>query len=100
MQIINLAALTLLATSALAADCSGNSGRDLYAWRNAWWDARQKMCSNSDCGYQKECTTYSSQKANKRTISVSLSRKYTGSKKGFKDCWVRYKNFFLRESTS
>ncbi|KAF4333639.1 hypothetical protein FBEOM_12539 [Fusarium beomiforme] len=95
MQLINLATLTLFASSTLAADCFGNSYKGLNDWRDAYWDARQKMCSNSDCAYQQECTTTGSktlQGLAKVTVKVSLSRKNTGGKKGFKDCWDATEN--------
>ena len=91
MQLINLSALALFASSALAADCFGNRQDGLEQFQNAYWDARAKMCGNSECGYQQSCTTTASQTINgliRLTVNVSLSRKDTGNKKGFKDCWV------------
>lgn len=91
MQLINLSALTLFASSALAASCFGNQQKGIADFQNAYWEARAKMCGNSDCGYQQSCTTQGSQTLQglaKVTVKVSLERKNTGSKKGFKDCWV------------
>ncbi|RKL08779.1 hypothetical protein BFJ68_g9269 [Fusarium oxysporum] len=90
MQLINLSALALFATSALAADCFGNRQDGIERFEQAYWDARQKMCSNSDCTYQQGCTTRGSKTIKglaSITVNVELSRKNTGGKKGFKDCW-------------
>ncbi|KAG5751480.1 hypothetical protein H9Q69_013725 [Fusarium xylarioides] len=90
MQLINLSALALFAASALAADCFGNRQDGIERFEQAYWDARQKMCSNSDCAYQQDCTTKGSKTIKglaSITVNVELSRKNTGGKKGFKDCW-------------
>ncbi|KAJ0137585.1 Uncharacterized protein HZ326_19432 [Fusarium oxysporum f. sp. albedinis] len=97
MQLINLSALALFATSALAADCFGNrqDGMCIERFEQAYWDARQKMCSNSDCTYQQGCTTRGSKTIKglaSITVNVELSRKNTGGKKGFKDCWDATEN--------
>ncbi|KAJ4250147.1 hypothetical protein NW762_011958 [Fusarium torreyae] len=95
MQLKNLYALTLFASSAFAADCFGNVQSGISKWGDAYWDARQKMCSNSDCGYQQGCTTSGSktlQGIAKITVNVALSRKNTGNHKGFKDCWDATEN--------
>ncbi|QPC74596.1 hypothetical protein HYE68_005348 [Fusarium pseudograminearum] len=78
--------------SAFAADCSGNSNNRLEEFKEAYWSAREKMCSNSDCTYQAACMI-SAQKSvgsswAKTTVVAELKRKNTGGKKGFKDCWV------------
>lgn len=91
MQLITLSTVFFIA-SALAADCSGNSNSRLEEFKEAYWSAREKMCSNSDCTYQAACTT-SAQKSvgsswAKTTVVAELKRKNTGGKKGFKDCWV------------
>lgn len=92
MQIVNLSALSLFVASAFAADCFGNNQNGISRWADAYWDARAKMCGNKDCEYQKDCTTRSSKTikgfGSSVTVNVSLSRKHTGSQKGFKDCWV------------
>ncbi|KAK6721263.1 hypothetical protein SNK04_000158 [Fusarium graminearum] len=90
MQLITLSTLFFIA-SALAADCSGNSNSRLEEFKEAYWSAREKMCSNSDCTYQVACTI-SAQKSvgsswAKTTVVAELKRKNTGGKKGFKDCW-------------
>jgi hypothetical protein len=102
MQLITLPALALFVTSALAADCLGGANSGVTKLRDAYWDARQKMCSNSDCAYQQTCTvqaakSYQFESTKKdgprfirHTINVSLMRKNTGGQKGFKDCWVSY----------
>ncbi|KAF4501503.1 hypothetical protein FAGAP_2296 [Fusarium agapanthi] len=95
MQLINLSALALFASSALAADCFGNSQDGIEKFEQAYWDARQKMCSNSDCTYQQSCTTRGSKTLKgiaSITVNVELSRKNTGGKKGFKDCWDATEN--------
>ncbi|PNP86021.1 hypothetical protein FNYG_01077 [Fusarium nygamai] len=95
MQLINLSALALFATSALAADCFGNRQDGIEKFEQAYWDARQKMCSNSDCTYQQGCTTRGSKTLRgiaSITVNVELSRKNTGGKKGFKDCWDATEN--------
>ncbi|KAK2484608.1 hypothetical protein H9L39_02588 [Fusarium oxysporum f. sp. albedinis] len=53
------------------------------------------MCSNSDCTYQQGCTTRGSKTIKglaSITVNVELSRKNTGGKKGFKDCWDATEN--------
>ncbi|KAF5229248.1 hypothetical protein FAUST_10534 [Fusarium austroamericanum] len=90
MQLITLSTVFFIA-SALAADCSGNSNSRLEEFKEAYWSAREKMCSNSDCTYQAACTI-SAQKSvgsswAKTTVVAELKRKNTGGKKGFKDCW-------------
>ncbi|RGP74501.1 hypothetical protein FLONG3_6060 [Fusarium longipes] len=95
MHLVNLSALTLLASSALAADCFGNRQDGISQFQDAYWDARSKMCGNTGCGYQQSCTTQGSktlQGLAKITVNVSLSRKNTGDKKGFKDCWDATEN--------
>ncbi|KAL7759412.1 hypothetical protein ACKLNR_009502 [Fusarium oxysporum f. sp. zingiberi] len=95
MQLINLSSLALFATSALAADCFGNRQDGIERFEQAYWDARQKMCSNSDCTYQQGCTTRGSKTIKglaSITVNVELSRKNTGGKKGFKDCWDATEN--------
>ncbi|KAF4448949.1 hypothetical protein F53441_7718 [Fusarium austroafricanum] len=95
MQFTNLYALTLFATSALAADCFGNGYKDLEKFVSAYWDAREKMCSNSACTYQEACTTYGSKTVKGLadiTVRVELKRKNTGGKKGYKDCWDATEN--------
>ncbi|KAF4948994.1 hypothetical protein FGADI_9279 [Fusarium gaditjirri] len=95
MQLINLSALALFATSALAADCFGNRQDGIEKFEQAYWDARQKMCSNSDCTYQQGCTTRGSKTLKglaSITVNVELSRKNTGGRKGFKDCWDATEN--------
>ncbi|KAM6517234.1 hypothetical protein FSOLCH5_008197 [Fusarium solani] len=95
MQIVNLSALSLFVTSAFAADCFGNTQSGISKWADAYWDARAKMCGNTDCEYQKDCTTRSSKTIKglaSITVNVALSRKHTGSQKGFKDCWDATEN--------
>ncbi|KAF4336882.1 hypothetical protein FBEOM_9262 [Fusarium beomiforme] len=90
MQLINLYALTVFATSALAADCFGNGNEYITRFISAYWGAREKMCSNSACAYQQDCTVYNSATAYlgyNAVVTVELKRKNTGGKKGFKDCW-------------
>ncbi|QGI83575.1 hypothetical protein CEK25_010304 [Fusarium fujikuroi] len=93
MQLINFYALTVLATSALAADCFGNGNKDVGKFITAYWDARERMCSNSGCTYQEACTTSGSFTVKglgvDTILNVEIKRKNTGGKKGFKDCWVR-----------
>ncbi|KAF5665733.1 hypothetical protein FCIRC_10437 [Fusarium circinatum] len=91
MQLINLYALTVFATSVLAADCSGNGNKDVGKFITAYWDARERMCSNSGCTYQEACTTSGSFTVKglgvDTILNVEMKRKNTGGKKGFKDCW-------------
>ncbi|KAF5564998.1 hypothetical protein FNAPI_1883 [Fusarium napiforme] len=91
MQLINLYALAVLATSALAADCFGNGNKDVGRFITAYWDARERMCSNSGCTYQEACTTSGSFTVKglgvDTILNVEMKRKNTGGKKGFKDCW-------------
>ncbi|XEV01602.1 hypothetical protein FSHL1_006889 [Fusarium sambucinum] len=111
MQLITLPALALFVTSAFSADCLGGSNNyndSLRRVRDAFWDARQKMCSNSDCAYQQSCTTQgfavykfeSLQKEGPRHfeygLNVALSRKNTGGGKGFKDCWDATENIITQ----
>ncbi|KAM0345816.1 hypothetical protein ACHAPU_006169 [Fusarium lateritium] len=95
MKLINFSALALFATSALAADCSGQGNSDLGDFVSAYWDARQSMCSNSGCGYQQPCTTTGSKTIRGLatvTLNVQISRKRTDGKTGFKDCWDATEN--------
>ncbi|KAH6886792.1 hypothetical protein B0T10DRAFT_575108 [Thelonectria olida] len=95
MQLINICALSLLVAAASAADCFGNTQKGISQWGDAYWDARAKMCANTDCAYQQDCTTHSSKTIRglaSVTVNVSLSRKKTGSQKGFKDCWDATEN--------
>ncbi|EYB25141.1 hypothetical protein FG05_08090 [Fusarium graminearum] len=90
MKITNLSAIVLLANGALAADCLGtktNGSMDKFL--SAFWEAREKMCSNSDCALQQPCTTYASKTAGilQNKINVSIKRQNTAGKPGFKDCW-------------
>ncbi|KAH7175248.1 hypothetical protein EDB81DRAFT_874107 [Dactylonectria macrodidyma] len=53
------------------------------------------MCGNKDCGYQQECTTYSSKAIRGLatvTVNVAITRKRSGSGQGFKDCWAGTEN--------
>ncbi|KAF9770583.1 hypothetical protein IL306_011852 [Fusarium sp. DS 682] len=92
MQLTNIAAVTLLASSALAADCFGTKDKGITSFQDAYWQARQKMCSNSpECPPQEPCTTSGQITLGvglaRTTIKATLTRKYTGGKVGFKDCW-------------
>ena len=103
MQLINISALSLLVAAASAADCFGNTQKGISQWGDAYWDARAKMCANTDCAYQQDCTTHSSKTIRglaSVTVNVSLSRKKTGSQKGFKDCWVRCTHMPVNENLS
>jgi hypothetical protein len=92
MKVINLSTLVLFINGALAADCIGSkqSGGISDKHQQAYWEAREKMCSNSDCALQQPCTTYASRTAGflATTINVEIKRKNTAGKQGFKDCWV------------
>lgn len=93
MKIVSLSILSLFGTSAFAADCFGIAWPDFTekVIGDAFWDARAKMCGNSDCPYQKDCTTQSIKRGaglGDRDIVVSFSRKHTGKQKGFPECWV------------
>ncbi|KAM0540699.1 hypothetical protein ACHAO7_010985 [Fusarium culmorum] len=95
MKIVNLSALVLFTNGALAADCLGwktNGSMDKFL--SAFWEAREKMCSNSDCALQQPCTTKASKTAGllQNTINVSIKRQNTAGKPGFKDCWDATEN--------
>ncbi|KAM0226766.1 hypothetical protein ACHAPO_012100 [Fusarium lateritium] len=96
MKLISLSALVLFANGALAADCIGSkqSGGISDKHQQAYWEAREKMCSNSDCALQQPCTTYASRTAGfiSTTLNVVLKRQNTASKPGFKDCWDATEN--------
>jgi hypothetical protein len=99
MKLVSLSALSILAATASAADCFGNTQSGIAQWADAYWDARAKMCGNTDCAYQQECTTHSSKTIKglaSITVNVDLTRKHTGNTKGFKDCWVRYRLCYLK----
>lgn len=90
MQILNFAALPLFICASLAADCFGTPGI-ANKFIEGYWDARQKMCSNSDCAYQQPCTVATSKKytaIGSATVEIEIKRKNTAGKQGFKDCWV------------
>ncbi|KAF4997458.1 hypothetical protein FGRMN_3822 [Fusarium graminum] len=100
MQIINLSALTIFASTAFAASCFGSQQQGISDFQDAYWDARAKMCGNSGCGYQQSCTTQGSKTIQgliKLTVNVSLERKNTGDKKGFKDCWDGTENIIVQQ---
>lgn len=104
MQILNLAALPLFIGTCLAADCFGAPGI-ANKFIDGYWDARQKMCSNSNCAYQQPCTVTTSKKytaIGSATLQIEIKRKNTGGKQGFKDCWVcvLYKTKVGRDVTS
>ncbi|CAF3558801.1 unnamed protein product [Fusarium graminearum] len=89
MQILNLAALSAFIGSTLAADCYGTEGI-ASRFIEGYWDARQKMCSNTECAYQQPCTVTTWKKytaIGSTTIKIEISRKNTAGKAGFKDCW-------------
>lgn len=91
MKITSLSALSVFAASAMAADCFGSTQKGISDFADAFWDARSKMCANTACAYQQDCTTTSSKTLKglaKITVNVSLQRKHTSNVKGFKDCWV------------
>ncbi|RGP70197.1 hypothetical protein FSPOR_4097 [Fusarium sporotrichioides] len=96
MKIISLSTLALFINATLAADCFGSkqSGGISSKHEQAYWEARDKMCSNSDCALQQPCTTYASRTAGfiSTTLNVELKRKNTASKPGFKDCWDATEN--------
>lgn len=95
MKIVNLSALVLFANGAMAADCLGwKTSGSMDKFLSAFWEAREKMCSNSDCALQQPCTTRASKTAGilQSKINVSIKRQNTAGKPGFKDCWVRLKN--------
>jgi hypothetical protein len=54
MRVINLSALARLINGALAANCIGTkvSGGISNKHQQACWQARKKMCSNSNCALQ------------------------------------------------
>ncbi|GJN69738.1 hypothetical protein PLICBS_003790 [Purpureocillium lilacinum] len=93
MKFVTLSTLSTFVASALAADCFGIVNKGLAQMADPYWDARYAMCHNepnTGCGWQKECSTYASKNfgpGGKLKLQVTLSRKYTGNKKGFKDCW-------------
>ncbi|EYB25404.1 hypothetical protein FG05_30436 [Fusarium graminearum] len=94
MQILNLAALSAFIGSTLAADCYGTEGI-ASRFIEGYWDARQKMCSNTECAYQQPCTVTTWKKytaIGSTTIKIEISRKNTAGKAGFKDCWDATEN--------
>jgi hypothetical protein len=104
MQILNLAALPLFIGSSLAADCLGTLGI-ANRFIEGYWDARQKMCSNSGCAYQQPCTVTTSKKytaIGSATLEIEIKRKNTAGKEGFKDCrvCVLYKITITRDVTN
>ncbi|KAK4089909.1 hypothetical protein PCL_05577 [Purpureocillium lilacinum] len=98
MKLLGLPALALYATSVYAADCFGQGQTSLLSdyFADAYWDARGKMCGNTDCGYQKDCTTTSTKTVSMGlgepvTVRVSFKRqKLNGN--GFEDCWDATEN--------
>ncbi|QPC57955.1 hypothetical protein HYE67_000186 [Fusarium culmorum] len=103
MQILNIAAISVFIASSLAADCYGTEGI-ASRFIEGYWDARQKMCSNTECAYQQPCTVTTWKKytaIGSTTIKIEISRKNTAGKAGFKDCWVcmLYKMINTRDLT-
>ncbi|CEF76349.1 hypothetical protein SNK03_004306 [Fusarium graminearum] len=95
MKIVNLSALVLFANGAMAADCLGwKTSGSMDKFLSAFWEAREKMCSNSDCALQQPCTTRASKTAGilQSKINVSIKRQNTAGKPGFKDCWDATEN--------
>lgn len=92
MKFLSASVLSIFAATASAADCFGQPQSNLgKTYGDAYWDARAQMCSNTNCEYQKDCTTYAKKTVQgwriKLTANVSLKRqKLNGN--GFKDCWV------------
>ncbi|KAG5655085.1 hypothetical protein KAF25_000208 [Fusarium avenaceum] len=98
MQILNFAALPLFICASLAADCFGTPGT-ANKFIDGYWDARQKMCSNSDCAYQQPCTVATSKKytaIGSATVEIEIKRKNTAGKQGFKDCWDATENIIVQ----
>ncbi|KAM0226665.1 hypothetical protein ACHAPO_012168 [Fusarium lateritium] len=98
MQILNLAAVSLFVGSSFAADCFGSSGIG-NRFIEGYWDARQKMCSNTDCAYQQPCTVRTSKKytaIGSATLQIEIKRKNTAGKAGFKDCWDATENIIVQ----
>ncbi|KAJ5381423.1 uncharacterized protein N7496_003851 [Penicillium cataractarum] len=96
MKFLTASALSCFITSVIAADCFGQPQTDLAkTYGDAYWDARQKMCSTSasgggSCEYQKDCTTSSSKTVHgfiTLTDNVEFKRWKAGGSGGFKDCW-------------
>ncbi|KAG5655105.1 hypothetical protein KAF25_000228 [Fusarium avenaceum] len=96
MRVIKLSTLVLFISGAFAADCIGTkvSGGISNKHEQAHWQAREKMCSNSDCASQQPCTTYASRTAGALAYSmnVEIKRKNTAAKQGFADCWAATEN--------
>lgn len=88
MKYLLLASLGCFAASALAADCSNPAGPIPSELLHVYWDARNKMCSNSDCAQGKNCVVSAAATSNNKELVVVLSRtKSSGS--GFPYCYVR-----------
>ncbi|KAI5460799.1 hypothetical protein BGZ63DRAFT_445723 [Mariannaea sp. PMI_226] len=91
MKLANLSVLGAFVASATAADCLGATGQDLSGLSDAFWEARQNMCGNSQCAYQQPCKTTATRTTISAGItyrlSVSISRKNIGNTKGFTNCW-------------
>ncbi|RFN53941.1 hypothetical protein FIE12Z_1688 [Fusarium flagelliforme] len=93
---MKLSTLALFINGALAADCLGSRQSNGISDKHqqAYWDARAKMCSNSDCAFQQPCTTYASRTGGfiSVALNVKLQRKNTASYPGFGDCWDATEN--------
>ncbi|CAG1962934.1 unnamed protein product [Fusarium graminearum] len=96
MKFTTLSTLAFFLNGALAADCIGTKQRNGISDKHmeAYWEVREKMCSNSDCASQQPCTTYASRTGGFITITLNaeLKRKNTASKQGYKDCWDATEN--------
>ncbi|RGP70196.1 hypothetical protein FSPOR_4096 [Fusarium sporotrichioides] len=98
MRVVNLAALSLFFSGSLAADCFGSPGI-AEKFIEGYWDARQKMCSNTECAYQQPCTVTTSKKytaIGSATLQIELKRKNTDGKQGYKDCWDATENIIIQ----
>ncbi|KAF4961848.1 hypothetical protein FSARC_10034 [Fusarium sarcochroum] len=98
MQILTVATLSLFIGSSLAADCFGSPGI-ANKFIEGYWDARQKMCSNTECAYQQPCTVRTSKKytaIGSATVQIEIKRKNTAGKQGFKDCWDATENIIVQ----
>ncbi|KAJ2975861.1 hypothetical protein NQ176_g5276 [Zarea fungicola] len=87
MKLSLISFLAGFAAPALAAECSGDSTNGMPSeLLHLFWDARNQMCSNSNCGLGQDCNVQVTGNFNNKVVSVILMRRKNGVK-GFKDCY-------------
>ncbi|KAJ2966719.1 hypothetical protein NQ176_g10015 [Zarea fungicola] len=87
MKLLIVSLLSYFAASAKAAECSGNAPALPGELLHAYWDARNQMCSNTNCPYEQNCrVTVPAADAN-GVLMVILTRSKPPAVQGFPNCY-------------